>query len=91
MNGIIELAGVEKRFDQTIVFSGLDLSIPSGEITAVIGPSGSGKSTLLELINGLVRPDAGRIRVFGAPVPTEGLSRFRRRIGYAVQGIGLFP
>jgi osmoprotectant transport system ATP-binding protein len=91
VNGIIDLEGVEKRFGQTVVFSGLDLSIPSGEITAVIGPSGSGKSTLLELVNGLLRPEAGTVRVFGAPVPTEGVSRFRRRIGYAVQGIGLFP
>jgi osmoprotectant transport system ATP-binding protein len=93
VNGIIELAGVAKRFGRTTVFEGLDLAIPADEITAVIGPSGSGKSTLLELVNGLLRPDTGTVRVFGEPVPVEPkeLNRFRRRIGYAVQGTGLFP
>lgn len=93
MNGIIEFAGVEKRFDRTVVLREVDLTIPRSEITALVGPSGGGKSTLLELVNGLLRPDAGSVRVFGAPIPPEGpmLNRFRRRIGYAVQGTGLFP
>jgi osmoprotectant transport system ATP-binding protein len=91
VRGIIEFSEVSKRFEQTAVLESLDLTIPDGRITALVGESGSGKSTVLKLINGLLSPDAGRITVFGAPVPASGLARFRRRIGYAVQGTGLFP
>ena len=91
MKGIIEFVGVSKQFGHDVVFEQLDLSIHTGEVTALIGASGSGKSTLLQLVNGLLRPDAGRIMVFGQALPMGELSRFRRRIGYAVQGTGLFP
>ena len=57
----------------------------------MIGPSGCGKSTLLKLCNGLVRPDSGQVRVFGQPMDYHSLPRLRRRLGYAVQGTGLFP
>ena len=91
MQQIIEFHGVGKRYGSTAVLENLDLGIAKGAITALIGASGSGKSTLLQMVNGLLKPDSGRVEVFGAPVPTEQISRFRRRIGYAVQGIGLFP
>ncbi len=91
MNGIIELQAVTKRYADTAVLEDLSLSVPPRVVTAVIGESGSGKSTLLQLINGLVLPDAGAVSVFGEPLPRADLSRFRRRIGYAVQGTGLFP
>jgi osmoprotectant transport system ATP-binding protein len=91
VNGIIEFAGVTKKLGGTVVLREIDLAIAADEVTALIGPSGGGKSTLLELINGLLAPDAGRVAVFGAPVPVKDLNRFRRRIGYAVQGAGLFP
>lgn len=70
---------------------GLDLTLPPLRITAVVGASGCGKSTLLQLINGLLRPDVGEVRVFGQPLDYRDLPRLRRRIGYAVQQIGLFP
>lgn len=91
MPPIIELKSISHRYGDTPVFAGLDLVFPEGETTAVVGASGSGKSTLLGLINGLLRPDQGQVEVFGAPVPYGELSTFRRRIGYAVQGTGLFP
>ncbi len=91
MNGIIELHAVTKQYADTTVLENLSLSVPPRVVTAVIGESGGGKSTLLQLINGLVRPDAGAVNVFGEPLPRGELSRFRRRIGYAVQGTGLFP
>lgn len=91
MHGIIEFSGVHKRYGPTTVLDGLDLDLSSGRTTALIGESGSGKSTLLQLVNGLLEPDRGSIRVFGAPVPAADRRRFRRRIGYAVQGTGLFP
>lgn len=90
MHGIIEFDRVYKRYGSTTVLGGVDLHVAPGRTTALIGESGSGKSTLLQLVNGLLEPDDGRVRVFGADVPAER-SRFRRRIGYAVQGTGLFP
>jgi osmoprotectant transport system ATP-binding protein len=57
----------------------------------VVGSSGSGKSTLLQLINGLVRPSTGTVRVFDEPIDYARLPELRRQIGYAVQGTGLFP
>ncbi|HEU4619531.1 MAG TPA: ABC transporter ATP-binding protein [Gammaproteobacteria bacterium] len=91
MNGIIELTAVTKKFGDRAVLRDVDLAVPSGEVTVLVGPSGSGKSTLLELVNGLATPDSGTVCVFGEPVPLESPIRFRRRIGYAVQGAGLFP
>lgn len=91
MDGIIDFQSVSKRYNNTAVFESLSLELKPGVITGVVGESGSGKSTLLQLINGLVRPDFGLIKVFGQPIPSGNLPIFRRRIGYAVQGTGLFP
>ena len=91
MHEIIEFLGVSKRFGNVTVFDRLDLAIGTGRVTALVGASGSGKSTLLQLINGVLVPDDGRVEVFGGPVPAARLAAFRRRIGYAVQGTGLFP
>ena len=91
MNAIAELSGVTKRFGDRLALDVAHLAFPAGKTTAVVGESGSGKTTLLQLINAVERADAGRILVFGAPVPRERVEHFRRRIGYAVQGIGLFP
>ncbi|HEY5623608.1 MAG TPA: ATP-binding cassette domain-containing protein [Gammaproteobacteria bacterium] len=91
MNGIVEFQGVTKRYAETTVLENLDLAIRARAVTAIVGASGSGKSTLLQLINGLILPDAGNVLVFGDPLPSTDLSQIRRRIGYAVQGTGLFP
>jgi osmoprotectant transport system ATP-binding protein len=72
------------------VLNDVSLSLPAGTTTAIVGESGSGKTTLLQMVNAVVRPDSGEVRVFGEPVP-EDLVRFRRGIGYSVQGAGLFP
>lgn len=91
MNGIVEFQSVTKRYAQTTVLENLTLSIAPQAVTGIVGESGSGKSTLLQLVNGLIRPDDGRVLVFGDPLPSRELARFRRRVGYAVQGTGLFP
>ncbi len=67
------------------------LSLPSTQITAIVGESGSGKSTLLQHINALIRPDDGRVLVFGRPIDYDDAVALRRRVGYAVQSIALFP
>lgn len=91
MSEIIELHDVRKRYGETDVLSGLSLGIRADVVTAIVGASGSGKSTLLQIVNGLVRPEQGRVAVFGEPLPEHNLYQTRRRIGYAVQGTALFP
>lgn len=87
----IALHGICKRFDAQEVLCDLSLSFPTGITSAIVGPSGCGKSTLLQLCNGLERPDSGSVELFGEPLDYSRLLQLRRRIGYAVQGNGLFP
>ena len=70
---------------------GVDLAIPAGQFVAVVGSSGSGKTTLVKMINRLIEPDAGDVRVGGEAISGQAVAEFRRRIGYVFQGIGLFP
>lgn len=69
----------------------MTLGFREREVTALVGASGCGKSTLLKLCNGLLRPDGGEVRAFGDPLDYQHLPALRRRMGYAVQGTGLFP
>jgi osmoprotectant transport system ATP-binding protein len=87
----ITLELVTKSYGADTALDGVTLSFEDNVTTAVVGRSGGGKSTLLQTINGLVRPDSGCVRVFGDPVDYGSLAPLRRRIGYAVQGTGLFP
>ena len=72
------------------VLDDVSLTLPAGVTTAIVGESGSGKTTLLQLINAVLAPDAGEVKVFGARAPSD-LVQFRRGIGYSVQNAGLFP
>lgn len=87
----VELQNVGKILGDHWVLREVNVSLPKGRVTAIIGPSGSGKTTLLRLINGLLRADEGTVSVFNEPVPIAKAHAFRRKIGYAVQGAGLFP
>ena len=73
------------------VLKGIDLSVEQSTITAILGKSGSGKSTLLQIINGMIRPGEGEVRLHGRPVDYADLYALRLQIGYVVQHIGLFP
>ena len=73
------------------VLRGLDLDIEAGETVALVGRSGAGKSTLLKLINGLIVPDRGDVIVEGRNTRDWNPFDLRRRIGYVLQEIGLFP
>ena len=88
---IITFSNVSKRYGNSIVLSEIELEIPNQQTTVIVGQSGSGKTTLLKMVNGLIRPDSGRLEVFGDLVPEENIENYRRKIGYAVQGAGLFP
>jgi len=88
----ISLEGITKRYpDGTLAVDNLTLDIPTGELVVLIGPSGCGKSTILRMINRLVEPSAGRILVDGEDVTHSDPVALRRRIGYVIQHVGLFP
>ncbi|MEE4661082.1 MAG: ATP-binding cassette domain-containing protein [Halieaceae bacterium] len=87
----VRFCGFGKRYGGHEVLSDIDLALSARATTAFIGRSGSGKSTLLRAVNGLVRPTRGHVEVLGEAVDYTALPALRRRIGYAVQGTGLFP
>jgi osmoprotectant transport system ATP-binding protein len=91
MAAVIELEGVEKRYGETTALARVSLTVAAGEFTALVGGSGSGKTTLLKTINGLVRPDAGQVKVQGQDAAAVAPHLLRRKIGYVFQEIGLFP
>lgn len=90
----IEITDVRKTFDgRDFVLSGINLSIPRGQITVIIGYSGTGKSVLLKHILGLLLPTSGSIRVFGQEITTmstEELTLFRQKYGMLFQYAALF-
>ena len=86
-----EFEHVDKQRGDVRALQDICLAVPYQETTAILGESGSGKSTLIQLIIGLMRPDAGQLRVMGAPIDYQNINAFRRSIGYAVQGVALFP
>lgn len=87
----IELRGVGKRYGEHVALRPTDLAIVAGRTTALIGPSGCGKSTILRLINGLIQADVGEVVLDGSVVDAGNIAAARRRMGYVIQGGGLFP
>jgi osmoprotectant transport system ATP-binding protein len=88
---IVSIAGVRFAYDGRVVLDDLHLSIAAGESVALIGRSGAGKSTLLKLINRLVLPQSGTVVVEGRDTRDWDPIALRRRTGYVLQEIGLFP
>ncbi|MFI6759244.1 ABC transporter ATP-binding protein [Micromonospora sp. NPDC050417] len=88
----MRLDGVRKQYpDGTVAVNKLSLSVPAGELVVLIGPSGCGKSTVLRMINRLIEPSAGRILLDDEDVTETDPVQLRRRIGYVIQNVGLFP
>ncbi|HEX7329098.1 MAG TPA: ABC transporter ATP-binding protein [Casimicrobiaceae bacterium] len=87
----IELQAVSKSFGDVKAIDELSLSIGRGEFVVILGSSGSGKSTLLRMMNRLVEHDSGRILFAGEEIRSFRPEDLRRRMGYAIQSIGLFP
>src|SRR5437879_10064294 len=85
---VLELDAVAHRFGR---LGPLDLRVDEGETLVVLGPSGAGKTTLLRLLLALLPPDQGTVRFRGQDVRALDPAGLRRRIGYVVQGGGLFP
>ena len=90
---MIRLEQLTKRFlgQRAPAVEELSMDIPSGEIVVLVGPSGCGKTTTMKLINRLIEPTSGRIVLEGEDVTKVNPDKLRRRIGYVIQQIGLFP
>ncbi|GAA1533462.1 MULTISPECIES: betaine/proline/choline family ABC transporter ATP-binding protein [Brevibacterium] len=90
---MIRLEGLTKRFpgQRANAVDELTLDIHEGEIVVLVGPSGCGKTTTMKMINRIIEPSAGRIILKGQDVTTTNADELRRRIGYVIQQVGLFP
>ncbi|MGZ4608891.1 MAG: ABC transporter ATP-binding protein [Actinomycetes bacterium] len=89
---MIRLEGVSKRYpDGTVAVHELDLDVPDSNLVVLVGPSGCGKSTTLKMVNRLIEPTSGRILLDGEDVTSVNPVELRRRMGYVIQQIGLFP
>ncbi|HWF53887.1 MAG TPA: ABC transporter ATP-binding protein [Solirubrobacteraceae bacterium] len=89
----IECRGVHKSFGDAQILAGVDLEIPQGTISVILGPSGTGKSVLLKHVIGLLKPDRGEVVVLGQPVsrmPHDRLWGLRRKVGILFQDGALF-
>ena len=89
----IEFRAVSKRFNGAgyNALDNINLTVNEGEFITILGSSGCGKTTLLKLVNRLYEPDKGDIVLFGEDVQSVDVIKVRRRIGYVIQQVGLFP
>ncbi|WP_316823124.1 ABC transporter ATP-binding protein [Pedobacter gandavensis] len=88
---MIELTAVSKRYGNTQAVKELSFTVFKGETMVILGTSGSGKTTTIKMINRLVEPDTGEISINGRSAIHEKPEMLRRKIGYVMQNIGLFP
>ena len=94
---LLRVTGLHKSFGDNHVLRGIDLEVASGQVVALIGPSGSGKTTVLRSLNGLERPDAGRVSIgdvsvdFAGTVTDKQVGALRDRSAMVFQHYNLFP
>jgi len=86
----ISLKDVSFRYGENVVLGGIDLTIPKGKFTAVVGPSGAGKTTIVDLIVGLIRPNSGEVWMDDVPLGDVDFHAWREKIGYVPQETILF-
>ena len=88
---MIKLRQISKQYDTQEALRAVDLEINDGECVVLIGPSGCGKSSLLKSINRMIEIDGGSIEFFNQAITSMPVEQLRRKIGYCIQGVGLFP
>jgi len=88
---VIEIEALTKDYLELTVVDHVSLTVDDGEIAVIVGTSGSGKTTLLRMINRLIEPTSGTVKIDGQDTRAVPAFELRRRIGYAIQGHGLFP
>lgn len=91
MDRLVRFEGVSFIIGGKAVLSEVDLEVGMGETLVLLGRSGSGKTTALKMVNGLLFPTSGRVIVEDRPTSSWDLIQLRRRIGYVIQDVGLFP
>ena len=91
MNAVLDVRGLRYELQGRALVDDVSFAVAAGETLVLLGRSGSGKSTTLRLINRLLTPTAGVVRISGDDAATQDVTRLRRRIGYVIQEIGLFP
>jgi ABC-2 type transport system ATP-binding protein len=87
---VLEVRGVAKAYGDVAALDGIDLEVGAGEICALLGPNGAGKTTLVSIVAGLLRADAGAVRVGGLEV-APGAAGARALVGLAPQELGIYP
>ena len=90
MTAAIEITGLRKTFGRTVALDGLDLEVRTGEVHGFLGPNGSGKSTTIRVLLGLLRADAGEVRLLGGD-PWRDASSLHRRLAYVPGDVDLWP
>jgi osmoprotectant transport system ATP-binding protein len=88
---MIEIRRLTRRFGDVVAVDALDLDVAERELLVLLGGSGSGKTTTLKMINRLIEPSSGSIRIAGEEAAAIEAHELRRRIGYVFQKAGLFP
>jgi osmoprotectant transport system ATP-binding protein len=91
MKPLVEFRGVSYQIGGKSILRNITLSIEEGETVVLLGRSGSGKTTMLKMVNALIRPTSGEVRFEEKPTTEWDPIRLRRRIGYVIQDVGLFP
>jgi osmoprotectant transport system ATP-binding protein len=91
VNPLVQFQDVSYVIGSNTILDGINLDVESGETLVLLGRSGSGKTTALKMVNGLVLPTRGRVLVEGRPTTEWDPIRLRRKIGYVIQEVGLFP
>lgn len=90
MNNAVEISGLTKRFGRSTALDGLDLTVAPGDVTGFLGPNGAGKSTTIRILLGLLRADAGMVRLLGGD-PWRDAVALHRRIAYVPGDVTLWP
>jgi ABC-2 type transport system ATP-binding protein len=90
MNDVIDIQNLHKSFGATKALDGLDLAVSAGEVHGFLGPNGSGKSTTIRVLLGLLRADAGTVRLFGGD-PWHDAAELHRRLAYVPGDVNLWP
>ncbi len=88
---MIEISGLTKRYEDFTAVDNVSLNVDDGQFAVLLGPSGSGKTTLLRMVNRMIEPTSGTVRIDGRDTSTLKPEQLRRSMGYVIQNTGLFP
>ena len=91
MNAVLDVRGLRYELQGRPLVADVSFAVGAGETLVLLGRSGAGKTTTLRLINRLLAPTAGAVRIAGDDAAVHDVTRLRRRVGYVIQEIGLFP